>query len=123
MERFTFLSSLITFLYFFFDPLFFSLNFRQQTRSKRGHYGEAVVAMVTPPHTLFLFTGVQKGAGRGDEGEDGHRLQDEAIPALDEERGAGPAHVCRRLTDHGPRSPPPHPPPLCTDNAGSAVWR
>lgn len=43
----------------------------------------------------FLFLGVQKGSGRGDEGEDGNGLEDETIPPLDEERGTRPADVRR----------------------------
>lgn len=40
-----------------------------------------------------VFPAAQKGAGGGDEGEDGDRPEDEEVPPLDEERGAGPADV------------------------------
>lgn len=40
---------------------------------------------------------VQEGAGGGDEGEDGDRPEDEAVPALDEERRSGPADLQRRM--------------------------
>lgn len=53
-------------------------------------------SLLTPPG-LFL-SGVQKGAGRGDEGKDGNWLEDEEIPPLDEERGPRPADLRWRLT-------------------------
>lgn len=43
-------------------------------------------------------SGVQKGAGGGNEGEDGDRPKDEEVPSLDEERGTGQADIHRRLT-------------------------
>lgn len=46
----------------------------------------------------MCLSGVQKGAGGGDEGEDGNRPKDEEVPPLDEERGTGSADVHRRLT-------------------------
>lgn len=46
----------------------------------------------------LCLSGVQKRAGGGDEGEDGNRHEDEAVPPLDEERGAGPADLHRRLS-------------------------
>lgn len=63
-------------------------------RVQPRRYGNAFA--LTPPG--LLSSGVQEGAGRGDEGEDGHGLEDEAVPPLDEERGPGPADLRRRLT-------------------------
>lgn len=42
---------------------------------------------------MCVFSGVQKGAGGGDESEDGDRPEDEEVPPLDEERGTGPADI------------------------------
>lgn len=46
----------------------------------------------------WCVSGVQKRSRRGDEGEDGHRSEDEEIPALDEERGTWQADVHGWLT-------------------------
>lgn len=72
---------------FYFHPIFAVLNYLANTCS-------------VPYISLkcLCLSGVQKRAGGGDEGEDGNRHEDEAVPPLDEERGAGPADLYRRLT-------------------------
>lgn len=62
------------------------------------HYTDFTPRVVTEEITPRFLSGVQKGAGGGDEGEDGDRSEDEEVPPLDEERGPGPADLHRRLT-------------------------
>lgn len=81
--------------------------------SERARWRNCFVVTLCLITALCGPSAVQEGAGGGDEGEDGDRPEDEAVPALDEERRSGPADLQRRM-----RSSAPH-----ADNAAGAAWR
>lgn len=80
--------------------------------SERARWRNCFVATLCLIAALCVPSGVQEGAGGGDEGEDGDRPEDEAVPALDEERRSGPADLQRRMRSSASRA----------DNTPGAAW-